>query len=375
MNALNTKNKASLSIRGIPMPTATEMTVAKLYMRLFPKARFRIYSMLGRLLAADIDARSALEFIYSVMSSDGKRPGEFEAVAVAAWFNAFKEHGRIAESVAGWVPQNEILLLEAGERSGKFQQALTVMLRLNEKMSSIRGMIIGKLAYPVVTGVLLCGVLHFMATDLIPPMVEMKGGPGLFTGSASTVVSLMAWVKDWMIPTGIGIVALIVVTLATLSRFRGPFRAYFDKFPPWATHKFMSGTTFLSAILVLMESGRGLVDSIALVKPNASPYLSQKLERIHGELLEGAEFGEALAAGSDSFPDDELIKEIQIYGRIGRLDDGLLAVVEQWMETATAKTATQISFVGMIIMALSFAAIGLVFTGLYDIIGQLKQGQ
>ena len=359
---------------GIPLPKPAEITIAKAYLKVFPKTRYRIYGMLGRLLAANIDARSSLEFVYDVLSVGGTRPGEFDAVAVACWINAFKEHGRIAESVTGWVPQNEILLLEAGERSGKFQQALEVMLRLNKKMSVVRGMVAAKLAYPVATGLLLCGVMHFMSTDLIPPMVDMKGGPGAFTGSASTVVSMMDWIRNWMIPTGIGIVSIVAIILTTLPRFRGPARNLLDKLPPWSTHRFLSGTSFLSALLVLMESGKGLADALSLVRPNASPYLAAKIEHIELQMREGSEFGEALSNSSDQFPDVELIKEIQIFGRVGRLDEGLLSVVEQWMDSATSKMGAQIAFVGMIIMAASFMTLGLVFTGLYDIIGQLKQG-
>lgn len=348
--------------------------MAKAYLRLFPKNRYRIYGMLGRLLVANIDARSSLEFVYDVVSTGGTRPGEFEAVAVACWINAFKEHGRIAESVTGWVPQNEVLLLEAGERSGKFQQALEAMIRLNKKMSAVRGIVFAKLAYPIVTGLLLCGVMHFMSTEVIPPMVDMKGGPGAFTGSASTIVVMMGWIRTWMIPTGIGIILSIILVLATLGKFHGSIRNVLDKFPPWSTHRFISGTSFLSALLVLMESGRSLTDALRLVRPNASPYLAAKISYIEEQIREGSEFGEALAASTDQFPDFELIKEIQIYGRVGRLDDGLMSVVEQWMDSATQSVGTQIAFIGSAIMALSFGILGLVFTGLYDIIAQLKQG-
>lgn len=351
-----------------------EIIVAKLYLRVFPKSRFRIYSMLGRLLEADIDARSALEFIYDVLSKGGRNKGDFEAVAVAQWIAAFREHGRIADALTGWVPQTEVLLLEAGERSGRFQHALKVMLRLNEKMSSIRGIIFGKLAYPVATSMMLCGVLYFMATGLIPQLVMMKGGPGLFTGSAGTVVALMEAIRVGLIPFAIVLLIAVIAIFATMPFFRGPVRVYFDRLPPWATHRFISGTSFLSALLVLTESGRNLVDALTLVQPNASPYLAEKIGRVHRAMLEGAEFGEALAASGEEFPDNELIKEIQIYGRIGRLDEGLLNVVEQWMETATDKTRAQIAFLGLIIMGISFAVIALVFSGIYDIVSQIKQG-
>lgn len=351
-----------------------EEAVAKLYMRAFPKVRFRIYAMLGRLIGANISGGDALEHIYDVQSDGGRNKGDFAAVALRAWIKAYREHGQLSEAVAGWVPQSEVLLLEAGERSGRFQQALAVMLRLNERMSSIYGMIAGKLTYPVMVALILSGVIYYMATDLMPTVIGLKGGAGQFTGSAGTVAQLMNWVRAWLIPSLLGLVATIAAIIFTMPYFRGPVRVYFDKFPPWGVHRFVSGTSFLTALLVMIESGRGLVDSLSLLQPNASPYMAEKIARIEAAMREGGEFGAALASTSDQFPDKELVKEIQIFGRIGRLDEGLLNVVEEWMVTATDRTRAQIGLVSTLIMFGTFAVLGLVFTGLYDIVNQLKQG-
>lgn len=353
---------------------SVEVTIAKLYMRLFPKARFRIYRTLARLIETDIDGRTALEFIYDVLSNGGRDRGQFDAVAVSHWLSAYREHGRLSEALVGWVPQSEILLIEAGERSGKFQDALDIMIRLNGKLSSIRGAVVAKLAYPVFTGVMLAGALYFLSTDFMPTVAAVKGENAQWTGSAASTVTLLTWVRGGMIPAAIALVIAIGAVIATLPIFRGRVRAVFDKLPPWSLHRFTSGTSFLTAILVLMESGRGLVEALGLVRPNASPYLADKIRHVEKSMKEGEDFATALALNGDQFPDKELIKEIQIYNRIGRLDEGLVNVVEQWMDDATAKAVGQIAVAGMVVMGISFSILGFVLTGLYDIMGQIKQG-
>lgn len=367
---IQTSTSASTSLKLERM----EIPLAKAYLRLFPSARFRIYQMLGRLIDAELDARSALEFIYEVLSQDGKKKGELDAVAVSHWLRAYQEHGRLSEALSGWVPQTEVLLLEAGERSGRFQHALEVMLRLNSKLSSIRFQIAGKLAYPILSALALSGMLYFLATEFIPPILAIKGDAGQWTGTAGSLVEVLLWVNNGLFPTLIGVVALIIGVAASMPYFKGPVRNLFDHMPPWSLHRFISGTGFLTALLVLMESGRGLVESLGLIRPNTSPYMAAKLEKIETAMREGESFGKALAQDGDQFPDIELIKEIQIYGRIGKLDEGLLKVVEQWMDTATNRALSQIGVLGMVIMAGTFIALGFVMTGLYDIIGQLKQG-
>jgi len=351
-----------------------EIKLAKLYLKAFPSRRYKIYSMLGRLLDANIDSRTALDFIYDVVSNDGRNPNEMESVAVRHWIASHREHGRLSEALVGWVPTDEILLLEAGERSGQFQSALKVMLRLNEKLGSIRGAIFGKLAYPATTFIMLGGVIYFLSIRFMPPMIAIKGEKATWLGSAGDTVAFLTWAETWLIPAAVSLFCVLVAIFSTLSYFRGPVRAVLDKFPPWSVHRFVSGTSFLTATLVLMESGRGLVDSLAVTRPNASPYLADKIDKIEAEMREGADFGAALAASGDNFPDHELIKEIQVYEKIGRLDEGLLKVVEGWMESATAKVNQQISFISNIILATSFGVLGFVFNGIYDIISQLKQG-
>jgi hypothetical protein len=91
-------------------------------------------------------------------------------------------------------------------------------------------------------------------------------------------------------------------------------------------------------------------------------------------MREGEDFGSALAMSGDEFPDRELIKELQIFARIGRLDEGLLAVSTQWMDGATVRAAAQIKIFSWVLMGLVFGVLGFVMSGLYDIIGQLNRG-
>lgn len=353
--------------------SAFEVNYAKLCLRLFPKTRFRIYKMLARLMEAEIDARTALEFIYDVVSKDGRKAGEPEAIAVSHWLRAYRESGQLSEAVTGWVPQTEVLLLEAGERGGQFQRALEVMLRLNDRMGSIRGKIFGKLSYPLAMFVLLSGIIYYLATDFMPALAAMKPD-GVWTGTGATFVAFLSWAKSWLFWSMAGFAALVVAVFATLPIFRGPVRNVLDFLPPWSVHRFTSGTSFLTALLVLMESGRGLLDAISLVRPNVSPYLTEKIERIETGVREGRDFGSALAMSDDQFPDAALVKEIQIYAHIGRLDQGLISVVEQWMESATARATAQISLLGGAVLFALFATIGFVMTGLFDVMTQLKQG-
>jgi type II secretory pathway component PulF len=350
-----------------------EVTVSKLYLKLFPGARYRIYRMLARLIDAEIDSRTALDFIYAVLSNDGKNPGEFAAVAVRHWIATHREHGRLSETLDGWVPNAEVLLIEAGERSGRFSEALGIMLRLNEKVSSIRAQVIGKLTYPVSMTVLLGGVIYFLATQLVPPLQAIHGDrPWL--GEAAQAIAFLKWAQIGAPLTAAVLVAVVAAISLTLGRFHGPLRTLLDVVPPWSVHRVVSGTGFLAALIVLMESGRGLVEALDLTRLGAPPYLAVKIDKVRAAMREGEDFGAALLKTGDQFPDRELIKEIQIFDRIGRLDEGLLNIVETWMADATLRVNGQISVLSNLILVGSFSVLGFVFNGVYSIIGQIQQG-
>jgi type II secretory pathway component PulF len=350
-----------------------EVSVSKVYLKLFPAARYRIYRMLARLIDAEIDSRTSLDFIYAVLSNDGKNPGEFSAVAVRHWIAAHREHGRLSETLDGWVPTSEVLLIEAGERSGRFSEALGVMLRLNDKVSSIRVQVIGKLTYPVSMSLLLGGVIYFLSTQFVPPLQAIHGDrPWL--GEAAQAIRFLQWAQ-WGTPLTLAVLVGLTLTISlTLGRFHGPVRTLLDIVPPWSVHRVVSGTGFLAAVIVLMESGRGLVEALDLTRLGAPPYLAVKIDKVRAAMREGEDFGAALLKTGDQFPDRELIKEIQIFDRIGRLDEGLLNIVETWMADATVRVNGQISILSNLLMVASFSVLGFVFNGVYSIIGQIQQG-
>jgi len=350
-----------------------EVGVAKLYLKLFPGARYRIYRMLARLIDAEIDSRTALDFIYAVLSNDGKNPGEFGAVAVRHWIAAHREHGRLSETIHGWVPTSEVLLIEAGERSGRFSQALGIMLRLNDKVSSIRSQVIGKLTYPLSMSLLLGGVIYFLSTQFVPPLAAIHGDRP-WIGEAGQAIAFLKWAQ-WGAPFTLAVLVALTLGIAlTLGRFSGPARTLLDAVPPWSVHRVVCGTGFLAAVIVLMESGRGLVEALDLTRLGAQPYLAVKIDKVRAAMREGEDFGAALLKTGDQFPDRQLIKEIQVFERIGRLDEGLLNIVETWMADATVRMNGQIGMLSNLIMVAAFSVLGFVFNGVYSIIGQIQQG-
>ena len=349
-----------------------EVTLAKTYLKIFPSSRYKIYKMLARLMDAKIDASTSLTFIQDIVSNEGRNPNEMTAIAVRHWIADHREHGRLSEAFTGWVPINEVLLIEAGEKSTDFRQALDTMLRLNENLAKVRSLIVSKLAYPAGMTLLLCFVMYYLANNFIPPIVAIKGPNAQWTGSAGATIALLGLVGQWLIPTLIGGAIAIAVIIGTMPFFTGPVRAVFDRLPPWSIHRFMSGINFFAAVLVLMESDKGLVEALALTKPNASPYLASKIDKISGFMRDGENFGSALLMTGENFPDLELIKEIQLFERIGRLDDGLAQLVEQWMVSATQQIGNLVGMASNSLMFLAFGALGFVFNGVYDIIGQLK---
>jgi|GEM_PF-3527160 type II secretory pathway component PulF len=350
-----------------------EVSVAKLYLKLFPDARYRIYRMLARLIDAEIDSRTALDFIYAVLSNDGQNPTELSAIAVRYWIAAHREHGKLSETLDGWVPTAEVLLVEAGERSGRFSQALGVMLRLNDKVASVRSQVISKLTYPVCMSLLLSGVIWFLSTQFVPPLLAIHGSKP-WLGQAGQAIAFLQWAQ-YGVPITIGVLfATAIVITFTLGIFRGPVRTFLDAAPPWSVHRFISGTSFLAAVLVLMESGRGLVEALDITRLGASPYLAVKIDKVRAAMREGEDFGAALLKTGDQFPDRELIKEIQIFDRIGRLDEGLLHIVETWMVDATARVNGQVSILSNLILVGAFSLLGFVFNGVYSIVGQIQQG-
>ena len=350
-----------------------KIKAAKLYLRFSSAERYRFYRTYGRLLDADVASRDALEFIYIIVSQDGEKPSNMMAIAVAQWLRGLREHGRLSLAVTGWVPRQEVLLIEAGEKSGKFGKAMGIMLELNEKMGEVRGKLASKLPYPIFSALVLAGIIYFMSTEFLPMILTSKPADQ-WTGSAGSTVHFLQWAQSGLGPSLFAIVAALIGIIATLPYFTGSVRTWCDRLPPWSIHRFLTGTAFMTAVLVYMESGRNLREALELSRENTSPYLVGKINRSLRLVREGIGFGKALQASGENFPERELIQEIQLFEKLGRLDEGLGLIVTSWITDATERMQTQVGILSQAIMMVNFTVLGFVFNGYYDIMNQLSQG-
>ena len=154
----------------------------------------------------------------------------------------------------GWVPFDELSIISAGEISGNVHQALDDIIYMNDTKKKVKGALAG-IIYPVVLLLTTCLYLHIFGTQVVPAFSGILPVEK-WQGAGRTMYYLAVFVQDYLVITLLSFMMVILLILATLSRWTGRLRLFFDRFIPWSIYKTIIGCGFLLSLASLINAGR-----------------------------------------------------------------------------------------------------------------------
>jgi type IV pilus assembly protein PilC len=132
--------------------------------------RAEMYHQIGSMLAAGITLPNVLETLHRSPPSRSLRPALRQVLTYIEAGSTFSEALR---ETGGWLPEFDVALLEAGERSGRLDATFKLLAVYYRERSQLAKAVIGDLIYPLF-------VLHF-AIFLMPfPALFLKGDVQLY---------------------------------------------------------------------------------------------------------------------------------------------------------------------------------------------------
>jgi len=119
--------------------------------------RINIYETLEMLLSNQVKLSVALREIYRVESNDGKKKNEIRAIVLYECMTAMEDGKPLSHALERWIPDQELQLIRAGERSGDMVGVLKDVIRIIDAKSQIFKAVIGGTLYPMVLmGIIAC---------------------------------------------------------------------------------------------------------------------------------------------------------------------------------------------------------------------------
>lgn len=108
----------------------------------------------------------------------------------------------------------ECSILEAGERTGKLNQALLQIADQTEKMDSISRKIRGAMIYPAVLIIGMIAVIIVLMVKVIPTLLEFFGDPETLPDSTKMILGMSNFFQAYWPALVIGVVAIYVIYTA-----------------------------------------------------------------------------------------------------------------------------------------------------------------
>lgn len=230
-----------------------------------------------------------------------------------------------ADAVAVWIPMNEAMSIQAGFKSGDPGSGMRNTLEALESASAMKSTIISKLSYPGVLLLALVGLIFFFSIAIIPKIVTVMD-PAKWPDSAKPLYTVSQFVQnEWYIVVAV-IVSAIFATSWSMPKVVGSLRGFLDIFPPFSFYKAFHGANLLISLASLMKSGIPLVDSLHEMKKLSTPYIRWHLNKMIGNMEEGASLGEALDTGLLS---PEMMVNVHMMSRNANFQTAIYAIGRQ----------------------------------------------
>lgn len=307
-------------------------------------ARIEIYEAIELLLSNQVQLSVALNALYDIESKDGKKKGEVAAIVLQDCINAMESGKPLSIALERWVPDQEVQLIRAGERSGDLTGAFKDAIKIIQAKSQIMSAVLGGLIYPIVLGGFSCILLYQIANNMVPQFARIIP-PEHWTGATAVLREIADFVNTKGVYSLIGLFFVLVWVMWSLPNMhRTRVRKILDRIPPWSIYRTLHGSTFLLNVAVMLRAGIRVQEILTMISHTGSPWLKSRVGAALNGITQGENLGEALHMSGYNFPDERSVQFLRLLSNQSGFDDRLGAFADRWLvkSISNVKAASQI---------------------------------
>lgn len=240
--------------------------------RAFLAIRGDIYENLAQMLSNAGSRR--VETLAEVFSAWHKRDAA-RNLSIATIYKAIEQRLRkgqpFSESLKGFIPSDEAMLIDAGESAGRLPQAFHAALMTQNAQAEMRGAMAGAMAQPIFNFVGLV-VSSVALGKLLWPDLMSTFSEKYWPTWCLPMIHFDLWIaSNWWVT----FICLLVLPLyyLTLPTWTGRSRSIFDKIPPWSLYRDRNASSLLVIFAGLIRAGLTVDEAIKRLSKTATPYM------------------------------------------------------------------------------------------------------
>lgn len=212
------------------------------------------------------------------------------------WQAKARKTGFSMQVAKGWIPDDELGLIMAGERVENVVAGFEAARDMALTRKKLEDTLAKEMREPKFYVLMMVGVLLAFVYGLAPVMqeiLEVSAWPliarsAYYFGTAVSVALLPA-LALW--------IALGYLIRQNLPLWTGESRQALDRLPPWSIYKTMQACGFLLALSGMMRQGRPLDSAIKEYDRTASPYVRSFISQMLARKRLGRDEAESMAVG------------------------------------------------------------------------------
>lgn len=200
----------------------------------------------------------------------------------------------LGSELKGMVPDDEAMLIQAGDTAGRIEHGLRNAAKLVATKGTLNASVIGALRKPGGYLFGLLGLMVFMAVKIMPQF-EKSRPRAMWPEQAQ----LLGTVADhvFLISGGVvmGVVLIVVSLKYAAPNWTGELREKFDRRVfPFNVMAAMSGASFLTSLSGFIGAGTSFADAIKSMQGTATPYIREQCGKVLDSMKRGRRPEEAL---------------------------------------------------------------------------------
>ena len=322
--------------------------------------RVVLYKYLASRVRAGHDVGTSLEKLLATAYL--RKTARLKAVLTIA-IQRFHNGAKLAESLKGYIPQIEHLMVMTGDQSGSLPATLAQLVDSIMRDRKMRRQFRKSLTPSVL--LLVFGVAAIFGVALyVVPQYRSIVDPSEVHGLSAVVFSVATPVGIAALVTVIGLFFGFAIWLARAARtVDAPWRRWIENIPnsPFAFYRDWMSLIWLRMHLIMLKAGVLEREALQAAMTNSTPWLARRLALVkHHIERTGKKLPAALIATYEvtNFPAPLLIEEIEQSGDVadtsGALEKALAVWEEEFVETAETNLR-------VISAAIKFAVYGMLF--------------
>ena len=259
-----------------------------------------------------------------------------------------------SKALESFIPQEEVLILEAAEASGHLTQGLRSVNAQRTATSEINGVVLAATIEPAMSLAAICLTGWFCGNSLWPELLKVVSEK-FWPGWALPLIHFeIALAQHWQLMGTVFV--FIALYIWSIPRWTGLVRSVFDKVPPWSIYRDRQAAIFLGVLGGLLAAGMELDAAMARIQKCASPWLNWHINKMRRKLaVVGANPLNAMNTGLFSHKILDLIEDAarnkSFDSALSHLGTDALPMIVQRVKTMATVTGTVFSLLtGMVFM-------------------------